>query len=377
MYKVFVVDDEPSVIEGLKIMIPWKDYDFELCGEASNAREAFERIEELRPHLVITDIRMPHKSGLELIQEVRGLGLAVEFIILSGFSEFSYAQQAIRNQVFHYLLKPLDRDEFSVVLLKIKNRLDQFFLTEYGFTPEEVKAFKKHEQMSETGNAVTGNADTGGGSPDAWWKPLRENFDEELTQALKLMNPQDARKLIDELFAFIKNRSIGLEEAHVMVNSCIYHILRIAYERNIRLNNILLYVRNRELSLTALKKNLTDILDKTINLMLEDRRRNSRSYLYNVKAYIDSNFERELTVAFLAEREFLEAGYLGEAFIRQFGCSINEYQHRLRIEKAIGLMKNTGMKLNDIATTVGYNNYNNFFTHFEKITHKKPTQYLE
>jgi two-component system response regulator YesN len=369
MYKAFVVDDEPSVIEGLKIMIPWKEYDFELCGEASNAREALERIGELRPHLVITDIYMPQKSGLEMIQEVRRLGLAVEFIILSGFSEFSYAQQAIRNQVFHYLLKPLDRDEFSAVLKRIRNRLDQVFLTEYGFTHEEVKAFNKQMQ-SEPGKNNDGEE-----SSDAWWKPFRENFDEELTQALKLMNPQDARKLIDELFTFFKTRSIGPEEATVMVNSCIYHILRIAYERNIRLNNILLHGKNRESSLNDLKKNITGILDKTISLMLEDRRKNARSYLYNVKAYIDSNFEKDLTVAFLAEREFLEAGYLGEAFIRQFGCSISEYQHRLRINKAIELMKNTGMKLSNIAAAVGYNNYNNFFTHFEKITHKKPTQW--
>jgi two-component system response regulator YesN len=371
MYKVFIVDDEPSVIEGLKIMIPWSDFDFELCGEASNALEALERIEELRPHLVITDIRMPHKSGLELIQEVRRLGLTVEFIILSGYSEFSYAQQAIRNQVFHYLLKPLDRDEFAVVLARIKNRLDQLFFTEYGFTQEEVKTFRKNERPAETGMDV---AEVGGSG--AWWKPLRENFDEELTQALKLMNTQDAKKLINELFVFFKTKNIDLSEAHVMVNSCIYHILRIAYERNIRLNNILLHEKGRESSLGDLKKHITDILDKTISLMLEDRRRNSRSYLYNVKAYIDSHFERELTVTYLAEREFLEAGYLGEAFIRQFGCSISEYQHRLRIEKAIGLMKNTDMKLSDIATAVGYNNYNNFFTHFEKITKKKPTQYF-
>ncbi|NLO40950.1 MAG: response regulator [Ruminiclostridium sp.] len=368
MYKVFLVDDEPSVTEGLKIMIPWKDFDFELCGEASNARDALEKIEELRPHLVITDIRMPQKNGLELIQEIRKLGLAVEFIILSGFSEFSYAQQAIRSQVFHYLLKPLDKDEFSAVLLKVKNRLDQLFLTEYGFTQDEVNIFKKKERSSETAKD-----DISDENPGAWWKPLRENFDEELTQAIKLMNPQDARKLLNELFSFFKTRNIAIEEAHVMVNSCIYHILRIAYERNIRLNNILLVNGNRRLSLIALKKNITDILEKTISLMREDRRKNSRSYLYNVKEHIDSNFDKELTVANLAEREFLDAGYLGEAFIRQFGCSINEYQHRLRIEKAIDLINNSQMKLSDIATVVGYNNYNNFFTHFEKIIHKKPT----
>ena len=109
--------------------------------------------------------------------------------------------------------------------------------------------------------------------------------------------------------------------------------------------------------------------------MLEDRRKNSRSYLYEVKTYIDENYEKELSVSFLAEMVFLEAGYLGDAFCKQFGCSISEYQHRLRIEKAIQLIETTDMKLSDISVGVGYNNYNNFFSHFRRITLIKPTQY--
>lgn len=372
MYKVFAVDDEPSVIEGLKLMIPWSTYGFELCGYASDAREALQKIEEIRPHLVITDIRMPQKSGLEMIHEVRELGLDVEFVILSGYSEFSYAQQAIRSRVLHYLLKPVDREEVVEVLLKIKNRLDQSFLTQYGFTREEVEGFKNHRHPSRP----LGDHSDKDGNSEGWWKPFRENFDEELTRALEQMNRQEAIKLIDEMFTFFISKEIGIMEAQIMVNSCIYHILRIAYERNIRLNSILYHAKSESTSFGDMIRHITDILCKTIDLMLEDRRRNSKSYLYNVKAYIDNHFDEELTVAFLAEREYLEAGYLGEAFIRQFGCSINEYQHRLRIQKAIQMMKDQNRKLSDIAAAVGYNNYNNFFTHFEKITGKKPTQFL-
>ena len=152
-------------------------------------------------------------------------------------------------------------------------------------------------------------------------------------------------------------------------------MLRIAFERNIKLNSVLLYEKGGALELGDMKKHLTDIISRIVSLMLEDRRKNSRSYLYEVKEYIEENFNKELSVSRLARMKFLEAGYLGEAFIKQFGCSINEYQHRLRIKKAIELMKTTSMKLSDISSAVGYNNYNNFFSHFEKITHQKPTQY--
>ena len=116
MYKVFVVDDEPSVIEGLKIMVPWNELGYELCGEASNAQQALARIKELRPHLLISDIRMPQQSGLVLINDARRLDFDMEVIILSGYSDFSYVQEAMRNQVFDYLLKPLDREELIRVL---------------------------------------------------------------------------------------------------------------------------------------------------------------------------------------------------------------------------------------------------------------------
>lgn len=372
MYKAFAVDDEPSVIEGLKIMIPWSELDFELCGTASDADDALARIEEQRPHLLISDIRMPHLSGLELINEARKLDFDLEFILLSGYSDFSYIQQAMRNQVFDYLLKPLDSDEMISVLRKIKAKLDNVFLTEYGFTQEDIDAFKTGRGLLR----LDSGADHDGESDEkAQWRHFGNDLDEELTKTLKLMDISDAMRLIEELFDFFARKNVSVQEVRIIMNSCIYHILRIAYERNIKLNAAQLLEKREVMDIADMKKHLTDIISRIITLMLEDRRKNSRSYLYEIKEYIEEHFNKELSVSQLARMKFLEAGYLGEAFIKQFGCSINEYQHRLRIKKAIELMKTTNMKLSDISSAVGYNNYNNFFSHFEKITHKKPTQY--
>ncbi|NLK87869.1 MAG: response regulator [Clostridiaceae bacterium] len=372
MYKAFAVDDEPSVIEGIKIMIPWSELDFELCGTASDAADALASIQEQRPHLLISDIRMPHLSGLELVNEARKLDFDLEFILLTGYSDFSYIQQAMRNQVFDYLLKPLDRDEMISVLHKVKVKLDNTFLTEYGFSQEEIDAFKtRRSLLSRDGSA----ANEAGADEKTQWRNFEKDFDEELTKTLKLMDLSGAVKLIDELFDFFAHNKVCLQEVRIIINSCIYHILRIAFERNIRLNSALVFEKGEALDIGDMKKHLTNITSRIIGLMLEDRRKNSRSYLYEVKEYIEEHFNKELSVSRLAKMKYLEAGYLGEAFIKQFGCSINEYQHRLRIKKAIDLMKTTNMKLNDISSIVGYNNYNNFFSHFEKITHKKPTQY--
>jgi two-component system response regulator YesN len=229
----------------------------------------------------------------------------------------------------------------------------------------------RHSLSSQDTNNDAINEESGG----AWWKSVRENFDEELTTAIKLMNYQDAKKLIDDMFDFLKCKYISLTNACVLVNSYVYHILRIAYEWKIKLNTILPSESSVDWDFDKLKSYITDILSQTINMMLEDRRKNSRSYLYEVKTYIEKNYEKEFSVSSLAEMVYLEAGYLGDAFSKQFGFSINEYHHRLRIEKAIQLIETTDLKLSEISDEVGYNNYNNFFSHFGRITNIKPTQY--
>lgn len=371
MFRVFMVDDEPSVIEGLKIMIPWEEFDFELCGEASNGQEALIKIEKLHPHLIITDICMPGINGLELIYKVQELDSETEFVILSGYADFAYVQEAMRHKVMDYLLKPLDQEEIISILLKIKNKLESKFLTLYGFSKSDIETFKSRRTLLEGFDADNrGSEETG----DVW-KAVSENFDEELTTAINLMNYEDAMRLINELFDFFTTKAINISDALIMVNSCVYHILLLAYRRNIKINTILPSGTGSELDFEKLKNYITDILSQIINLMLEERKKNSKSYLYEVKTYIENNYTRELSVAQLAEMVFMEAGYLGDAFNKQFGYSISEFQHRLRIEKATDLIETTDLKLSEISATVGYNNYNNFFSHFVRITEKKPTQY--
>jgi len=313
---------------------------------------------------------MPFKSGLELINEVRKMDLAVEFVILSGYSEFAYAREAIRQGVSYYLLKPLDNEEIISVLKNIKTKLDNTFLAEYGFTQQEIENFRKSRILHE-------NINVPGESKKDAWQFTWENFDEELNHALQLMNYQSARKVIDKLFSFIESRDVSLHEARIIVSSCIYQILRFAFENNIKLNIILPDEMQEELSLDELKNLITGILSKAISLLLENRRMNSKGYLFRVKSYIDDNYSKDLKVSSLAKMEFMEAGYLGETFARQFGLSINEYINQVRINKAMELIRTTDMKLNDISYAVGYKNYNNFFSHFKKITNTKPTQFYE
>lgn len=117
MIKVLIVDDEPFIRQGLRILIDWGKHDCEVIGEASNGREAIEIIENNSVDLVITDIKMPEINGMELIKQIKESNHSdIKFIVLSGFYEFEYAKTAIKYGVKDYVLKPIQKDELNRVL---------------------------------------------------------------------------------------------------------------------------------------------------------------------------------------------------------------------------------------------------------------------
>lgn len=125
MYKVILVDDEPYVIEGLKLLVDWKALDFEIVGEASNGQDALELINALNPDLAIIDIRMPVMNGLELLQAVAGnIQLKTKFIIVSGYSDFAHIKFAMGMNVSAYIFKPLDDVEINSTLNEIKKDIE-------------------------------------------------------------------------------------------------------------------------------------------------------------------------------------------------------------------------------------------------------------
>ncbi|MBM7566077.1 response regulator transcription factor [Paenibacillus sacheonensis] len=130
MYKVLVVDDEPLMLEGWKTMVDWQACGYELSGTATDGEEALALIRACDPELVITDIRMPVLDGIGLIRAMKEMGCGAKTIIVSAYSEFAYAQKALRYQVDRYVLKPLLTEEIHSLLLDMAASLEDRRLTE-------------------------------------------------------------------------------------------------------------------------------------------------------------------------------------------------------------------------------------------------------
>lgn len=124
MYRVILVDDEHWTLQGIKETFDWGKYGMEVIGSYVYATEAKKEILDKKPDVVFTDIKMPVISGLELLNVIRENGLDTEVVIISGYGQFEYAREAIKNEAFDYCLKPIDKDETEQLLERLKTRLD-------------------------------------------------------------------------------------------------------------------------------------------------------------------------------------------------------------------------------------------------------------
>ena len=130
MYTLLIADDERAVREGISKSVCWSDIGIGRVLLAANGKEAYNIILKEHPNIVLTDIIMPVLTGIELVEKVKNNMPGIQFIILSGYNDFAYAQKAIQNEVMQYLLKPCDADSIrksvqkpfpAFRILRIKN----------------------------------------------------------------------------------------------------------------------------------------------------------------------------------------------------------------------------------------------------------------
>lgn len=124
MLNAVIIDDEYYFRESLKRAIPWEEMGVAISGEANNGEDALELIRSSKPDVAFVDINMPIINGLELIERTRDSGLETEIVIISGYSDFEFAQKAIRHGVINYLLKPVVKHELRACVRTLTDRIN-------------------------------------------------------------------------------------------------------------------------------------------------------------------------------------------------------------------------------------------------------------
>ncbi|BBH22728.1 DNA-binding response regulator [Paenibacillus baekrokdamisoli] len=130
MYSVFIVDDEPFILEGLPHVIRWEEYGLVITGQASDGLEALEMLRTTPVDILITDITMPRMNGLELIRDAKLLNPELKCIILSGYHEFDYIKQGMALGIENYLLKPINIEELKVTVSSTAQKITDTYRKE-------------------------------------------------------------------------------------------------------------------------------------------------------------------------------------------------------------------------------------------------------
>ena len=210
--KVLLVDDEIIIREGFKKLFDWNAHDCEVIGEAADGMEALTQIDTLHPDIVIMDINIPIMSGLKVIQMSRIKHPQTAFVIVSGYDDFSYCQQALRLQITDYILKPVNYEEFGTCIDNLKISL------------YEKKVFSKEESTEQEERVITGIT-----------RYLQEHLEEDLSLSVLSeqfhLNPQYISQLFKNeigvgFLAYLTN--IRMEKAKKLLLSTSYSVAEIA-----------------------------------------------------------------------------------------------------------------------------------------------------
>ena len=124
MYSVLIADDEPKIRRGLRNWIQESDLPYEVVGEAENGREALRLAGQLKPRVCLVDINMPYMNGLDFVRQLKKAVPGSRVIVISGYDNFEYVREALRLDVFDYLLKPVPKSDFRQILGKLARTLE-------------------------------------------------------------------------------------------------------------------------------------------------------------------------------------------------------------------------------------------------------------
>lgn len=397
MYRVLIVDDEPIICKGLRDTIEWDSLGLEISGEAHGGVDALELIKATRPHILITDIRMPGMDGITLIKTIRELELQVKIIILSGYSDYAFLKEAIRLGVDGYLLKPIDIDELISNLVDLVNSIEKetFRTTQLDQGMELLKANTLNRLVT---NAI-GRSEF---EEKASFLEISLTAERYLCAVCTTQGesgypagynaPPVAFAMWDDFGAMINGKGITFVDAKYRVVLLLFgepeDDLRFAADR------ILEHVVTRILAQfnipvaigMGMAVSAVEDLWKSYACATErfDQEKTAaeaeqlegkwNSTIDRTLAYIAAHYHEAISLKQVAYVCGINTSYLGQIFKKAIGESFTNYVNRFRIERAKELLAQSNLKVYEIAEKVGFTDYHYFLRIFKKIAGIVPTE---
>jgi two-component system response regulator YesN len=376
MWKVLIADDEPKIRRGLRSLVARCCGDLEVVGEAEDGEMAYSMAVELEPDILLIDVRMPFRSGLDLIEGLNSALPGRIVIIVSGHDEFEYAQAAVKLQVFDYVLKPVDAALFIAAIEKAKAELEarretgkyiiwareqlernlpvlrERFLKDWATgslsrTEVEENLSFLHIQLAAPATLIA-----------ARFAERSAVMQEALPAGASYVFEDDTETVLGIL------PSMGNEELIALVD----RIERRASEQVYQAPSV---------ATRPVPEPVTGLCDayEEVRAELADGG-NCEAFVVLARNYVDKHYwNPDVCLEDAAAELQISPGYLSRLMKRETGFSFVEYLNRIRIKKATVLMSDPSAKAFEVAERVGYRSQHYFSRAFKKVTGTSPTDH--
>ena len=330
MYTVLIAEDEMWIRDALVEMVNNIER-FTVVGEASNGIGAWDMIQQLWPCVLITDIMMPKRDGLELLDQIHELKVPLSTVIISGYDNFQYAQQCIRYGVTDYLLKPVKKEELQKTLNRSIGCIHNIH--------QNNKYFMQLQNF------------------------IDNMHDMDANKLFKRSN-----KLIVEILSLKKSKPDIAASLLRIYDSKLTEILS---QYDIKNSNHL-NLHDDESARAYFK----ELIEKSLHCHTDDKKNITRLIIKQTCDYIEKNcFSEDITLSEMAVRADLSESHFSYLFKRHTGHSLIDYTNDVKISKAKELLLEPDLKVYEIAEMVGYSSLTYFNRVFKGRTGFSPNEY--
>ena len=420
MYKVLLVDDEYMITEGLKRLIPFDKWDMEVVATANHADDALDYIREHPVDIVISDVNMPDKTGLEMIGEMKELLPNAYYILLSGYQEFDYVKKAMNLNVVDYLVKPVDKVELGHLLEKIVTQLREKVQEPEILSQQlDEEAFKTHLTQKENWwiglskekqgdfvipyyvlgqdwQIVLADQEFEGLLVMPFEAPYQINFekwkrDVEKTLFYGSVNLDQSESLFtyyEPIYRVIIQGNLQqiIDELTLLEKIVLENTPRVSITKQLFTQFVMdvfhLFEHLKADDMTDIVKNIHAITTfedlvaytkETLTSFFGQYRMNEN--VVSVLEVIGRDYQKELSLKDISKDLFINPVYLGQLIKKETNSTFAELLNKQRIKAAQQLLLSTNDSIEDICYTVGYSNVGYFYKVFRKLCGKSPKAY--
>ncbi len=355
-YKVVIIDDEPWTREVIKTLADLDTLGLEVAGEASDGEYGLELIRLTAPDIILTDVKMPHMNGIELIDRLRKESNDTPVIFISGYDDYAFIRSALKLEAVDYLLKPIKQEELNLQLSNCVKLLEG-----------------KREERSDNKSFELGflDADWAGS-----FYALRDN----LLSALNSSDINIMKQKCEEILQLVTDNAGEMLTKGNLV--CIYYTLMNTLEtfilsrdllpREVLKNNNASFVFSRDCSPKEMMDYIENLYCIAFWRIQEYNRNRNRLDISKIKRYMEEHYTEGITLELTASTYYVSKEYLSKAFKTACGKGFMEYLTELRMERAKELILCYKVPLKEVGELVGYVDQAHFYKSFKKYFGKTP-----